>query len=183
MPGKRGRPKGLKLNQATKNQIAKSKTGYVHDQETRDKIANSLVKYFDGIGRKLNYSITGTCPSCEQLVFAKKQQVFCDDCTKLAMTGEYHWNWKGGIGDEYKTFFNSIKGRKKFTLWRQQVFERDNYTCQMCAGPGNCAHHLIDLLELKDNPELLYSVDIGLTLCASCHGQLHWNEKNLRVIE
>lgn len=42
----RGRPKGYKLSQASKDKIANSKRGQAHSKETKDKIANSLVDYF-----------------------------------------------------------------------------------------------------------------------------------------
>jgi len=48
----RGRPKGHKLSQASKNKIANSKRGHPHNKETKGKIAKSLVKYFDKKGRK-----------------------------------------------------------------------------------------------------------------------------------
>ena len=43
---KRGRPKGHKLSDKTKKQISESKTGQKHLAETRQKIRQSLIKYF-----------------------------------------------------------------------------------------------------------------------------------------
>jgi hypothetical protein len=43
---KRGRPKGHKLSEETKKQISKSKTGQKHLAETRQKIRESVTKYF-----------------------------------------------------------------------------------------------------------------------------------------
>lgn len=44
--GKRGRPLGYKLNEATKMAIRQSKIGQKHSQETKDKISRSLLIYF-----------------------------------------------------------------------------------------------------------------------------------------
>lgn len=40
-----GRPEGTKLSEATKQKIAKSKTGFEHSEETKQKISISVAKY------------------------------------------------------------------------------------------------------------------------------------------
>ena len=44
--GKRGRPLGFRLSEASKRAISMSKTGQRHRQETKDKISRSLIMYF-----------------------------------------------------------------------------------------------------------------------------------------
>jgi hypothetical protein len=44
--GKRGRPLGFRLSEASKRAISESKTGQQHRPETRDKISKSLILYF-----------------------------------------------------------------------------------------------------------------------------------------
>lgn len=44
--GKRGRPLGYRLTEASKRAISQSKTGQRHKQETKDKISKSLIMYF-----------------------------------------------------------------------------------------------------------------------------------------
>ena len=44
--GKRGRPLGFKLSEASKRAISASKTGQQHRSETKDKISRSLIMYF-----------------------------------------------------------------------------------------------------------------------------------------
>jgi len=44
--GKRGRPLGFRLSDASKRSISIAKTGQRHRQETKDKISRSLVMYF-----------------------------------------------------------------------------------------------------------------------------------------
>ena len=58
-------------------------------------------------------------------------------------------------------------------LFRIGVFERDGYTCQKCGDStgGNLnAHHI---LNHKDNPNVRYSIDNGITLCEKCHREFH----------
>lgn len=44
--GRRGRPVGFRLNEASKRAISESKKGQRHRQETKDKISDSLIIYF-----------------------------------------------------------------------------------------------------------------------------------------
>lgn len=44
--GKRGRPRGHRLSEATKNQISRSKMGNRHTLETREKISQGLIEYY-----------------------------------------------------------------------------------------------------------------------------------------
>lgn len=86
--------------------------------------------------------------------------------------------WNKGMGDKtnyYKKLRNSIE----YKSWRKEVFERDNYRCQLCeirSGDGNGKtvylhpHHIKCI---KNSSELVYDVDNGVTLCKKCHFKLH----------
>lgn len=59
--------------------------------------------------------------------------------------------------------------------WKKSVFIRDNYICQDCNKKDlvskDChAHHI---KPRDEYPELIYNIDNGLTLCASCHKVKH----------
>lgn len=57
---------------------------------------------------------------------------------------------------------------KKYKLWRENVFQRDNWTCQGCEKRG-CyleAHHI---KSWSHYPKLRFSISNGLTLCKDCH--------------
>ena len=58
-----------------------------------------------------------------------------------------------------------------YNLWRDSVFSRDHYICRICGKKGEVhAHHIIGVVE---NIDLIYDVNNGITLCTSCHGELH----------
>ena len=95
---------------------------------------------------------------------------------------EKHPNWKGGI-----TKINlQIRNSFRYSEWRKEIFERDNYTCQKCRtnrGPLN-VHHIIEFNNILKEQNIkniddalscnyLWDLNNGITLCKRCHQQLH----------
>ena len=83
---------------------------------------------------------------------------------KFHFTGDKNSNWKGGITPENE----KIRKSEQFIEWRNEVYERDNFTCQECDKHGGDlnAHH-IKAFALY--PELRFDLDNGMTLCVPCH--------------
>ena len=79
--------------------------------------------------------------------------------------GKYHWNWKGGV-----------RNCTRYKEWRKQVFERDNYTCQICKRKNTKlnAHHIE---KFSVNKLKRFDVNNGITLCEECHRRIHKNEE------
>lgn len=69
------------------------------------------------------------------------------------------------------------RGNAVYKRWRKSVFERDNYTCQICGTRGGKldAHHIV---AWSDSIRLRYEVNNGQTLCSKCHYKLH-REQNI----
>jgi hypothetical protein len=74
--------------------------------------------------------------------------------------------WKGGTTEEAKILRQSSQYRE----WRRQVFERDNYTCQICGERGGHLHP-DHIKRFSHFPELRFELSNGRTLCKSCHKQ------------
>lgn len=88
----------------------------------------------------------------------------CQKCRFLQTSGENNFNWKGGISSEREKF----KITPEYRNWRKAVFQRDDYTCQVCGvrGVGLSAHHILNYSEY---PELRTDINNGLTICFEHH--------------
>ena len=81
------------------------------------------------------------------------------------------------------------RNSKKLFVLRNNVYERDNFTCQECKKRGGYlnAHHIkqfsqilednnITTVEEAINCEELWNIDNGITLCKKCHKKKHFKE-------
>lgn len=78
-------------------------------------------------------------------------------------------NYNPNKTDEEREFGRSIKG---YGIFIQEVYKRDNYTCQICgerSGDLN-AHHLDSYNWCKENRT---NSNNGITLCNTCHKRFH----------
>jgi hypothetical protein len=113
---------------------------------------------------------------------------------RLDMRGENNFNWKGGI----TKLANAIRKWVQYKEWRDFIFQRDNWTCQMCKKRGNgrleVHHNKISFAKLlkKYNiqtiddahkcPEL-FDKNNGITLCKDCHRKTDdYGRKNYRKL-
>lgn len=82
-------------------------------------------------------------------------------------SGENSPRWKGGIHDE-----RWDRLQPKYKEWRFSVFSRDGFICQKCKEHPNYleAHHIFNW---KDNLELRYDVNNGISFCKECHSKFH----------
>lgn len=80
--------------------------------------------------------------------------------------------FKGANSNENAIIRSSIEMKE----CRKRVFERDNYTCMNCGKVGGNlnAHHI---KPFSVYPKLRFELSNGLTLCKSCHINLHKKER------
>ena len=85
-------------------------------------------------------------------------------------TGELAARWNPNLTEEHRMNGRNIPG---YNEWRSAVYERDNYTCQICGdnkGGNLVAHHLE---AYNSNPNLRTTISNGITLCEVCHKNFH----------
>ncbi len=84
------------------------------------------------------------------------------------MIGENNNRWKGGITPENKKIRCSLDSK----LWREAVFERDNWICQKYRIKGGKLHphHVQNFAQF---PELRFAIDNGITLSEKAHREFH----------
>lgn len=84
--------------------------------------------------------------------------------------GDKHPKWNAELTDEERMIKRAYP---EYTEWRMQVFERDEYTCQICGdnkGGNLVAHHLNGYHWDK---KARVDINNGVTLCESCHNDFH----------
>ena len=146
------------------NQLHK---GYHFSDESKLKMSEA---------NKINHPRTITnCEHCGKEISLTKYDVehqhhhFCDDkCKHFYFSGEHNNKWRGGITPYNK----QIRQSNEYKDWRKAVFERDDYTCQICKERGGQihAHHK---QEFSIYSLFRLDLDNGITLCKSCHDKLH----------
>lgn len=92
--------------------------------------------------------------------------------------GKAHHNYKTGASTGRKLAW----GRWIYQNWRKAVFAKDDYTCQMCGdnkGGNLHAHHIRPWANCMEGR---YDITNGITLCESCHQNLHSKDENIQAI-
>ncbi len=98
-------------------------------------------------------------------------------------SGENNHFWKGG-----KTKLSlRIRNSAEYSFWRKQIFERDNYTCQICGRKNKKGDKVIievdhiypfskilddfDITSIEEaiSCEKIWDIENGRTLCRECH--------------
>jgi 5-methylcytosine-specific restriction endonuclease McrA len=85
--------------------------------------------------------------------------------------GERSHLWQGGKTSQTLI----VRGSKAYSEWRGKVFQRDNYTCQLCGNRGGklSAHHIF---LFSTHQELRFKVENGISLCWDCHKSIRGKE-------
>ena len=154
--------RGKKLSMEHRKNISKGSIGRLVSKETRERIATAN---------------TGKRRTAEQLDTLSKAHLGQKSWNKgkeyLQIKGENHWNWQGGISSEKHKLRNSVQWK----LWRGEVFERDDYTCQECKAVGVYLepHHIIPI---RSDRSKAFELTNGITLCRPCHQKTMWKESS-----
>ena len=179
--------KGIKCSDETREKIGKANKGKPAwnknikcPEETKRKISlankgnipwNKGIPASDELKKKYSEAHKGQIAwnkGTKGISGAPKPESF-KEYRRKKWSGENNPNWRGGTSEEEKIIKNSSKWRN----WRKSVFERDNYTCQMCGIKTGLGYrvflHPHHIKPFSDYPELRFDVNNGITLCRECH--------------
>ena len=170
--------KGSKISEYHKKRISEANRGRKMSKEQKLFLSKINLGNKNNLGRHPNEEvkkkISNSLMGRKQSLETKLKRI------KSLRRGKDHWAWKGGI---YPLVMR-IRTCSKYRQWRCDVFERDDYTCLICAkkGSGNLnADHYpkpfsiifrennIVSLEQAIACEELWNINNGRTLCAPCH--------------
>lgn len=88
---------------------------------------------------------------------------------KGKLTGEKNPMWKGGLTSKNSIVRHSFE----YKMWRQSVFEKDDYTCVFCNSRSKSGNpvviHADHIKPFSLYPELRFDLSNGRTLCINCH--------------
>lgn len=93
----------------------------------------------------------------------------CDKCDKIQKTGEGHPRYNSNLTDSERL---SRRDVLEVIKWREEVYKRDDYTCQVCNERSTLlnAHHL-NSWDTHESER--FDTDNGITLCEKCHIEFH----------
>lgn len=157
--------KGFKHTEETKDKISKAHKGKIISLETRKRMSKAQKgnqiwlgkKHTEKSIKKMRLVKLGIKPSIEN---RKKRS--------NSLKGDKCYNWKGGINEVNDT----IRKTLEYKLWREKVFERDNWTCQKYKIKGGKlhSHHIKNFAQY---PKLRFIKSNGITLSDKAHKQFH----------
>lgn len=101
--------------------------------------------------------------AASHLVAGKIQSCGCLWHEKI--TGENHYNWKGGC----TPLHTQIRGSFEYKEWVKNVYKKDNYTCQCCGKSKNITKNAHHIRSFASHPDLRFVLSNGITLCEECH--------------
>lgn len=142
--------------------------------------------------RKSRFDGSVKCLDCGKVITKLSTTHRCNSCNKRRLKGPASPAWRGGVTPLRIWIRKSFENDK----WTQEVFLRDNYTCQECGVKGVYlnAHHIkpfvyifneflkeydqfspIDdqqvLARLAEKYTPFWDINNGQTLCVSCHNK------------
>ena len=136
----------------------------------------------DGLLPYSKKPVAAVCEECGtyRVIRAGTYSHLCRSCNgrktgkMQGQSGDKSPSWRGGR----TPIIRAIRNSPSIKNWRMAVFERDNYTCQMCTERGGKleAHHIHPVRDHK-NDLVMYDVGNGITLCKKCHNTTKRREK------
>lgn len=145
------------------NGFKKGQKSYMKGRNHSEESKNKMSKSRKGVPSPLKGRKRGLVPKS---VFKKKCTPWNKGIKYEAITGENHWNWKGGIHYRHRNH--------DWKLIRQEVLINYDFKCLHCGREENIqVHHKIPYSEVKE-----HKFDNLIPLCPSCHMKEEWKYRS-----
>ena len=152
--------------------LKKDSLGYLYPESVEiwsDKNKMSPFNYYPGSGEKVWWKCKDDIHNdyyrnIESSVYLKFRCPTCSIENYQQPVGELSYAWKGGKTDKNKL----IRTSNEYKKWRDNIYKKDDYTCQCCGLRGdrlNC-HHILNFATYKSER---FNKDNGISLCIYCH--------------
>jgi 5-methylcytosine-specific restriction endonuclease McrA len=106
--------------------------------------------------------VTVACRQCGAMFEVKRYRTeTAHYCSKECLWASRD---RGSVSPERR-----IRYSPQMSAWRQAVFERDDYTCQLCGIRGGVELNADHIKPFALYPELRFDLSNGRTLCVPCH--------------
>jgi len=157
----------------------------------------SILKFCDrkcsAIWRCKNYPLAKTCfkkghkswnsGTNKSGMAGKKHSRITKDKMRNAHLGEKSYRWTGKSEENFR-----LRRSSKYADWRKAVFQRDNYTCQICKARSMKGIKVVleadHIKQFALYPELRFDLNNGRTLCAPCHRKTDtWGVRKQAMLE
>ena len=159
------------------------KEGHIVTETTKQKISKRLIgnknfankKHTEESKRKMseyrfaNPRITSSETKNNISNSLKGRKLSIETRKRIGRRGENNPAWKGGASQKNKTERQILMRTVEYRLWREAVFERDNWTCVWGDKEHGTKLNADHIKPWKDYPALRFAIDNGRTLCVGCH--------------
>lgn len=149
---------------------------YINKTQAAVMMRATKFKVKKAVGFKVNHS--------EEVVEAKRQRQLGKKRGPLSEQHRFNLS-RAQPNYGHKQLTNTNEAARKsveYKIWREKVFARDDYTCQICNMRGGRlnADHIKPFALFKD---LRYDTDNGRTLCIDCHKRTPTYGKRLSELQ
>lgn len=114
------------------------------------------------------------CPTCGKVI--ERSLKLCEECT-IKITSKRNKAYNSSLRNKEQ---EKVYHTKQWDIAKRQVALRDNSLCRLCFSnrswtASQLVHHIV---EVEEDSTLVYSADNLISLCESCHQQVHAEYRN-----
>ncbi len=147
-----------------KKKLSQSGQGHIVSEKTRQKIRQANLGHSAWNKEKTGiYSLETRKKMGDHPNKTSEGAARSIEAMRQSNLGGTSWN-KG-----HHSIYIYIFDRMTLSKWRQCVFSRDKYTCQICGQYGGVELNADHIKAKFLRPDLVYTVSNGRTLCVPCH--------------